>query len=127
VRQTAERIVEDFLDGRELPDPLTLSDTARDVLSNAGKRDELLYSSSTSLNAPRKTICPTCTVSNDRPVMIAEGKEWDMHVRTRTHRRLLKKAHRRNVNDGSTQREKKDEESDGTQSDSFGTTTLFFT
>lgn len=104
VRTLAEQITEDFLNGKDLPDPCSLSETAREMLSTSDKRP--------SVDMRRKLVCPTCTVNEERPVMIAEGKEWDVHVRTRTHRRLFKKEHRRKdaANAKQTQPENKTEE-----------------
>ncbi|KAI0948415.1 hypothetical protein AcV7_009166 [Taiwanofungus camphoratus] len=83
VRDVSKRITQDFLDGNELPDPLTLSETAYEIL---GSVDKSIGS------ARRQVACPTCTTNKERPVMIEEGKAWDVHTRTRSHRRLLRKA-----------------------------------
>lgn len=51
----------------------------------------LIYSSMSSpisvLQARRKVICPVCTIQEDRPLMIEQGREWEAHRKTRTHRR----------------------------------------
>ncbi|PCH38301.1 tRNA isopentenyltransferase [Wolfiporia cocos MD-104 SS10] len=84
VREVAERITE----GRPLPDPLILSDTAREVLGRINKDTHGF------LDARPRKVCSICTVNHECPVMIAEGREWEAHVRTRTHRKLLRKANR---------------------------------
>ena len=48
------------------------------------------------LLARRKILCPTCTVDEALPVMIEEGSEWEVHARTKVHKRLAaKKADRK--------------------------------
>ncbi|TCD59809.1 hypothetical protein EIP91_011406 [Steccherinum ochraceum] len=91
VQQLAERITRDFLEQKELPDPLSLSDVAREMLSIPDKSTN----PADKLNARRKRICPTCTVDSTRPVMIEEGKEWRAHVGTKVHRRLATRSQRR--------------------------------
>lgn len=43
------------------------------------------------LEARKRRVCPICTVQEDRPVMIEEGSEWDLHQKSRAHRRLAGK------------------------------------
>ena len=43
------------------------------------------------LQARIRRVCPVCTIQEDRPVMLEEGTEWDLHQRTRSHRRLAVK------------------------------------
>ncbi|KNZ79378.1 hypothetical protein J132_10343, partial [Termitomyces sp. J132] len=43
------------------------------------------------LNARQKRICPVCTTHPGRPFMVEEGREWDVHCKTRVHRRLAVK------------------------------------
>lgn len=43
---------------------------------------------SETLAARRKRVCTVCTKDEDRPVMIEEGQEWEVHVKTRAHWRL---------------------------------------
>jgi hypothetical protein len=39
----------------------------------------------------RKILCPVCTVDEALPVMIEEGSEWEVHARTKVHKRLAAK------------------------------------
>lgn len=91
VRSVAERITCDFLGDRALPDSLELSDTARDMLSIPDKSADPVAK----LKARRRVVCSVCTVNKAQPVMIEEGREWQIHVGTRTHRRLAQKAEQR--------------------------------
>ncbi|KAJ3474244.1 hypothetical protein NLI96_g12571 [Meripilus lineatus] len=75
----------DFLKEKELPNPLELSDTARDMLSIPDKPTN----PNDVLSARRKLVCHICTVNDERPVMIEEGREWKAHVKTRVHRRMV--------------------------------------
>jgi len=92
VFQVADNITKDFLDGRELPDPLSLSDLARARLSIEDRPTD----PTAVLNARRKLVCPVCTTNPEQPVMIEEGREWAAHQNTRTHRRLVNKANQPN-------------------------------
>ncbi len=95
-----------FLNGGDLPDPRSLSDTASKMLNvnqkdiewvycNSGwsfhETDFTIFSPTSILEARKKRICPVCTLESDRPVMIEEGAEWDTHQKTRSHQRLAKK------------------------------------
>ena len=40
------------------------------------------------LEARRKRTCIVCSIDPDKPVMIDES-DWDVHVRTRSHKRLI--------------------------------------
>ncbi|KAF7800278.1 hypothetical protein EIP86_011526 [Pleurotus ostreatoroseus] len=84
VRSQANAVTEDFLENRSLPDPLSLSETARVMLTIKDKATD----PNAVLSARQRVICPTCTTREDQPVMIEEGAEWGAHVRTRRHRRL---------------------------------------
>ncbi len=44
------------------------------------------------LEARRKLTCLVCTVDENRPVMIEQGLEWEIHQKTRSHKRLAVKA-----------------------------------
>jgi len=44
------------------------------------------------LTARRRTICPVCTTNTEQPVMIEEGQEWELHQKSRTHRKLVSRA-----------------------------------
>lgn len=46
------------------------------------------------LLARRRTNCQICSIDEDKPVMIEEGKEWDLHVKSRTHKKLVARAKR---------------------------------
>ncbi|KII88875.1 hypothetical protein PLICRDRAFT_588604 [Plicaturopsis crispa FD-325 SS-3] len=83
----AQRITRDFMDGRELPNPLSLSETARELLTIADKPTD----PSAVLVARRRMTCAVCTVDEERPVMIEEGQEWEAHRKTRSHRRMAAK------------------------------------
>ncbi|KAI0075461.1 tRNA isopentenyltransferase [Panus rudis PR-1116 ss-1] len=91
VQDVAERITHDFLANRPLPDPLSLSDSARQLLSIPEKD----VSPTAVLSARRKIICPTCTINETEPVMIEEGTEWTRHVNSRTHKHMVRKAARK--------------------------------
>ncbi|KAK7693137.1 hypothetical protein QCA50_002703 [Cerrena zonata] len=88
IRNKAEHIMEDFLSERELPNPLSTSETAATLLSLPEKD----VSPAAVLNARRKIICPICTVNPEQPMMVEEGKEWNAHVGTRFHRKMQRRA-----------------------------------
>ncbi|KAI0798110.1 tRNA isopentenyltransferase [Abortiporus biennis] len=88
VQQKGIDIMNAFLEQRDLPDPLSVSDTARIMLSVVEKPTDPTMV----LNARRKIICPLCTTNKDRPMMIEEGKEWSAHQKTRLHRRMLRRS-----------------------------------
>ncbi len=85
-----------------MPDPRVLSDLAAELLQP--QRSSLLYVSnlsrsvlladlfilcfrpSESLSVHRKRICEICTEDPSRPIMIEEGKEWKVHVKSRGHK-----------------------------------------
>ncbi|KAF9452810.1 tRNA isopentenyltransferase [Macrolepiota fuliginosa MF-IS2] len=96
VQEPAIKIMEDFLDDRDLPEPKSLSERARNLLSVREKAVE----PTAVLEARRKVICPICTTEENRPVMIEQGPEWEIHQGTRSHKRLAAKAEReRRTND----------------------------
>jgi hypothetical protein len=43
------------------------------------------------LLARRKILCPVCTVDEALPVMIEEGPQWEVHARSKVHKRLAAK------------------------------------
>ncbi|EIM82541.1 tRNA isopentenyltransferase [Stereum hirsutum FP-91666 SS1] len=90
VLDTASNIMHTFLAEKytSLPDPVSLSETAARLLAVAHKPTN----PTSLLTAHQKHTCPTCTLSPSRPIMIESGKEWDVHVRTRIHRRLEERA-----------------------------------
>jgi hypothetical protein len=92
-----------------LPDPMELSASAAKLLNV--KRSTLMYvlqylsamhwfsyanqllrriSPSAGLAARRKRVCLVCTKDPDRPVMLEEGEEWYVHVKTQKHCKLAK-------------------------------------
>ena len=44
------------------------------------------------LLARRKIHCQICSIDEDKPVMIEEGGELDLHVKSRTHKKLAARA-----------------------------------
>jgi len=87
VQDPAIRITQDFLIEGTLPDPLSLSDIARKMLSI----NEKPVDPTSVLNARRLKICSVCTDNDAQPVMIEEGL-WDLHRNSRVHRRLTSRA-----------------------------------
>ncbi|KAI5900077.1 tRNA isopentenyltransferase [Schizophyllum commune H4-8] len=84
VRSKGLEVTDDFLENRPMRDPVSLSETARSVLSKGRKA----LSPTAVLEARRKRTCTVCSIDTDKPVMIDES-EWDVHVRTRSHKRLI--------------------------------------
>ncbi|KAE9407010.1 tRNA isopentenyltransferase [Gymnopus androsaceus JB14] len=76
-----------FLDDGPLPDPMSLSDVAKEVL-NIERKDT---DPSAVLNARRKIICPVCTIDPGQPFMVEEGKEWQLHHKSRIHKQRGRK------------------------------------
>ncbi|KAK0210409.1 tRNA isopentenyltransferase [Desarmillaria ectypa] len=87
VQGPAMRITDDFLRGKIDLDPLSLSDVARDMLTIEEKATDPL----SVLSARRKLICEVCTASRNEPVMIEEGREWEVHKKTRGHKSCLRR------------------------------------
>lgn len=88
VSEPAVKIMEDFLDYRQLPEPSSLSENAAKML----RIDQKDTDPTSVLKAQRKIICPVCTLQVDRPVMIEEGNLWIAHQKTRIHKKLAAKA-----------------------------------
>ncbi|KAF8892663.1 IPP transferase-domain-containing protein [Infundibulicybe gibba] len=88
VQEPAVRIARDFLADRPIPDPLSLSPIARQMLTIA-QRPPCLRP-----DCKAQTHLSTCTTHQDRPVMIEEGREWDAHRKTKVHRKLAVRAER---------------------------------
>ena len=42
------------------------------------------------LNANKRVVCPVCTTDPDQPVLV-DGVKWEMHERSRGHRRMTAK------------------------------------
>ncbi|KJA27333.1 hypothetical protein HYPSUDRAFT_131237 [Hypholoma sublateritium FD-334 SS-4] len=84
VQKTAFDIQDAFLGRQELPDPNLLSMTASNLLKLVHKDVNPAFV----LKARKRRVCTACTTQANRPVMIEEGSEWDIHLKTRSHRRL---------------------------------------
>ncbi|KAH9484197.1 tRNA dimethylallyltransferase [Psilocybe cubensis] len=95
VQNPAIRLQNAFLSDRELPAPNTLSDTASNLLTVAPKD----VNPTSVLEARRRKVCPVCTVQEDRPVMIEEGAEWEIHRNTKAHRKMASRASRNSNSD----------------------------
>ncbi|KAL4065434.1 IPP transferase-domain-containing protein [Scleroderma yunnanense] len=87
VSQPAQAIMDAFLNSSELPDPATLSPLAQAMLVTVNKP----VNPTAVLEARRKMVCSICTTDPSRPVMVEEGIEWEVHQKTRLHRRLSSK------------------------------------
>ncbi|KAH9901646.1 tRNA isopentenyltransferase [Cubamyces lactineus] len=86
VHDVAERITHDFLEGRALPDPKTLSETAAEMLSVRERPTDPLAV----LAANQRRVCEICTVDPAQPVMV-NGGAWETHIRSKGHRRMTGK------------------------------------
>ncbi|KAF9567645.1 tRNA isopentenyltransferase [Agrocybe pediades] len=87
VLSPAIQIEEAFLERKEMLDPKTLSEHAAKMLTVEAKD----IRPTAVLLASKRRICHVCTMQEDRPVMLEEGSEWDIHQKTRSHRRLAAK------------------------------------
>ncbi|KAI0807077.1 tRNA isopentenyltransferase [Fomes fomentarius] len=83
VHDVADRIREAFLDGRDLPDPATLSQIAAEMLTVPERPTDPLAV----LSANQRVKCEICTLDPCEPVMVDKAR-WDVHVRSRGHRRM---------------------------------------
>ncbi|EAU88425.2 tRNA isopentenyltransferase [Coprinopsis cinerea okayama7 len=81
----AINITEKLLNDETLPDPRSLSPVADRLMNVPIKTADPVQV----LQARKKVVCSTCTQEDDRPVMIEEGEEWDRHVKSRVHKRIL--------------------------------------
>ncbi|RPD65827.1 tRNA isopentenyltransferase [Lentinus tigrinus ALCF2SS1-7] len=113
VLDVADDITKAFLEGEALPDPLALSKTASKMLTVPDRPTDPIAV----LSAHQRTVCDVCTIDPVQPVMV-DASKWEMHVRSRGHRRLTSKrtkgphvAPEQSVEDGSSS------ESPGDQSD----------
>ncbi|KAI0088425.1 tRNA isopentenyltransferase [Irpex rosettiformis] len=88
VEQPALEITRRFLQGSTLPVPITLSSTAKEMLTIAQKP----INPEAILEARRRIVCHTCTTDESKPVMIEQGKEWEAHARTKRHRTAVARA-----------------------------------
>ncbi|KAF9520656.1 hypothetical protein BS47DRAFT_1481398 [Hydnum rufescens UP504] len=82
VRDVAVSIMNKFLNDEEMPNPLTTSDAARRMLNV----ETTSLRPTEVLQARRKRICMVCTTDPARPMMLEEGREWEIHIKTRAHR-----------------------------------------
>ncbi|KZT69060.1 tRNA isopentenyltransferase [Daedalea quercina L-15889] len=109
VRDMAQDITDAFLNVVELPNPLFLSSTARDLLVDEPKNTI----------PPRKLICEICTHDDERPVMIDEGAHWKAHIRTRHHRKRVVKLQVQRLKDPHARESTVKNERSDTLEDSF--------
>lgn len=92
-----------FLDKRSLPNPMELSSAARtqlvvpaiSVRYGTACRGVVYLNSKTHrpsdvLARRHRVVCAVCSLDPDRPVMIEEGEQWELHQRTRSHTRLAR-------------------------------------
>ncbi|KAL9714932.1 tRNA dimethylallyltransferase, mitochondrial [Leucoagaricus gongylophorus] len=86
VLRPATKVMEDFLNNQELPEAKSLSARACALLTVKDKD----VRPSAILEARRKIICTVCTTDESRPVMIEQGLDWELHLKTRSHKRLQK-------------------------------------
>ncbi|EMD38693.1 hypothetical protein CERSUDRAFT_94230 [Gelatoporia subvermispora B] len=89
VQEPAERITHDFLDKTELPNPYSVCEAACEVMSIRQKTID----PTAVLEARRMVACDVCTVNPEQPFMV-ENAIWDVHIKSRTHRRLVARAER---------------------------------
>ncbi|KAI0637276.1 tRNA isopentenyltransferase [Trametes polyzona] len=90
VMDVAERITTGFLEDKPLPDPLTLSPRASEMLSVREKPTDPVAV----LTANQRRVCEVCTVDPEQPVMV-DGGAWETHVRSRGHRYMTGKGQKR--------------------------------
>jgi tRNA dimethylallyltransferase len=65
------------------------------------------------MQARQKRVCPTCTLDPTRPILLEEGREWEVHRKTRAHRRLEGKEQRlKEVEEKRREKARRDEEKD---------------
>ncbi|KAI0653185.1 tRNA isopentenyltransferase [Cubamyces menziesii] len=81
VHGVAERITHEFLEGKALPDPKTLSPTAAEMLTVRERPTDPLAV----LAANQRRVCEICTVDSTQPVMV-DGGAWETHIRSKGHR-----------------------------------------
>ncbi|OBZ75695.1 tRNA dimethylallyltransferase, mitochondrial [Grifola frondosa] len=110
VYTVAEYIMRGFLDEEVLPDPLTLSQTAREMLTVPDKTTNPVAV----LDAMRHVSCQICSAHKSQPFMV-ESSQWEAHVKSRSHRRLTTKKKGRNVYP-SEERSKEDSSEGGDES-----------
>ncbi|TFY59879.1 hypothetical protein EVJ58_g5501 [Rhodofomes roseus] len=117
ILKPAQDITDAFLNSDELRDPMLLSDTARDLLTEKKPKD---------IVPRRKVMCPVCTRDEERPVMIEEGAQWKGHVRTRPHRKRAVKLHMQQLKDSQGNDDQpNDEETSESEDGLYETSTLY--
>ncbi|THV08068.1 tRNA isopentenyltransferase [Dendrothele bispora CBS 962.96] len=84
VRQPAVNLCDSFLNREPLPDPSSLSDVAKQVLSTVEHNKPT--DPTAVLNSRKKVVCPSCTTDPLQPYMV-DGREWEAHQKSRGHRR----------------------------------------
>ncbi|KZS99235.1 tRNA isopentenyltransferase [Sistotremastrum niveocremeum HHB9708] len=92
VRDVALDLTDRFLDRGQLPDPTSLSSLAARILIS---EEDHMSDGVELIQARGHIICPTCTTDPSRPLMVEQGEQWNLHQRTRRHRRALKKKYSR--------------------------------
>jgi len=84
VKDLAVSLTEGFLANKELLDPLSLSENAKKMMNVDRKPVDPI----SVLTARQKRVCHACTIHVDRPYMVEDGREWEVHCKSRAHRRL---------------------------------------
>ncbi|KAI0646770.1 tRNA isopentenyltransferase [Trametes meyenii] len=90
VHDVANKITTRFLEEKPLPDPLTLSSTASEMLTVREKPTDPLEV----LVANQRRICEICTIDTAQPFLV-DGGLWETHLRSRNHRYMTGKGRQR--------------------------------
>ncbi|KZV60902.1 tRNA isopentenyltransferase [Peniophora sp. CONT] len=93
VSDIATRLATTFFSDESIPDPLSTSAAAETLLREGARSADPMAM----LEARRQIVCSTCTLDKTRPVMIIEGEPWEVHCRTKVHRKLAKKVPHENA------------------------------
>ncbi|OJA07605.1 hypothetical protein AZE42_06274 [Rhizopogon vesiculosus] len=88
VLNPGESITEAFLGNKNLPDPLALSERAREMLTI----DVKPTNPTEVLRARKKTVCTVCTLDSSQPFMVDDGPQLEAHRQTRIHRARASRA-----------------------------------
>ncbi|KAK2794925.1 hypothetical protein FQN52_006804 [Onygenales sp. PD_12] len=86
----AERVVEKFLKGEECPDPMSLSESAREVFETQLMRKGAAAAGGEGGGQVMKGLerqCRTCEVCK---VTVQSEEQWEMHVRGSRHKRVVR-------------------------------------
>ncbi|KAI0670674.1 tRNA isopentenyltransferase [Trametes maxima] len=86
VHDVADKLTTKFLEEDSLPDPLTLSSTALEMLTVREKPTDPLEV----LTANQRRVCEICTTDSAQPFLV-DGGLWDTHLRSRNHRYMTGK------------------------------------